>query len=107
MRSYYKLMFRLWTAAQVNDAVGERIMVACFEDLTSRNETHVNATGTKLLDFLYNGTAHNPFNGIGEAGGHASSHDPELIGNLTKLIKELDERFYNGEIAWLDSVLPC
>ena len=40
-------------------------------------------------------------------GGHATSHDPTLRQRLLKIIKQIDREYYNNDIAWLHSILPC
>lgn len=40
-------------------------------------------------------------------GPHSTSHDPVLRQHLKDVIMELDQNFFNGDIAWLDRILPC
>lgn len=40
-------------------------------------------------------------------GGHSTSHDPILRRRLKNYIQHVDKKYYNGEIAWLDSIAPC
>ena len=42
-----------------------------------------------------------------QASGHATDHDPMLRARLKTLVEELDRTLYNGQIAWLDSIIPC
>ncbi|GKY98205.1 hypothetical protein MPSEU_000778200 [Mayamaea pseudoterrestris] len=41
------------------------------------------------------------------SGNHATSHDPNLRRRLRRLIEELDEKYFEGVVAWADSSLPC
>ena len=40
-------------------------------------------------------------------GGHATSHDPTLRQRLFKIIEQIDREYYNNDIAWLHSIVPC
>lgn len=113
-RSYYHLLLKLWATAQATPSVRERTTNICYEDLASHDA--VSETREKILDFMYSKgrparLKHIPMTVENEssktAGGHGTSHDPSLRQHLTKIIKELDTKYYNGEIAWLSSVLPC
>jgi len=101
-------MLRLWVAMQENSAVRERIQIVCFENVTEAAE----ATVTRALDFLYNGTDHPPSplkdsDTKDHQGKHATSHDPALTQSLMEVVKKIDDEHYGGDIAWLDSVFPC
>jgi len=64
------------------------------------------------LDFWFNGTSHSTWKGVGPGhveytGGHSTSRDPALRKGLANVIKRLDKEYFEGEITWADSVLPC
>jgi len=85
-------------------------MVMCYELLSSPDTDK--AMVDMALKFWFNGTEHGPYTGTlpghqNYTGGHSTPHDPVLRGHLVDLIKELDEKYYNGEIAWLNEILPC
>lgn len=94
----------------------ERTLVVCYEDLLSKERDL--ETVHRMVDFVFDGRPPTPWNGT--APGHANRTDTwktrkhttdnkseERKAQLLNTIKFLDERFYNGEIAWLDSILPC
>lgn len=39
--------------------------------------------------------------------GHATSHNPKLRALLLQAVKEVDDKYYCGDIAWLASIWPC
>jgi len=84
--------------------------MVCYDDMLSPE--HGSETLTKLLHFWYNGTSHQPLQGPlpsdnEYSGSHSTSHDPTVRQRLAEVARRLDEEYYNGEIAWADSVLPC
>jgi len=40
-------------------------------------------------------------------GGHSTSHNKSLRRRLLRTIQQLDHEYYNDDIKWLHSVLPC
>jgi len=91
----------------------DRTMTACFEDLSHQNSTIVLATIRRVQDFLFNGTNYRPWSGKLElmqsgGGGHSTSHDSALRDRLQRIVRQIDETFYDGDIAWLDSsIFSC
>jgi len=39
--------------------------------------------------------------------GHSTKKDPGTVRLLRDVIRRLDEWYYNGDVAWLNSVMPC
>jgi hypothetical protein len=40
-------------------------------------------------------------------GPHATDHDAELRLSLMQVVRQLDEDYYNGQIEFMDSMIPC
>lgn len=38
---------------------------------------------------------------------HSSTKDPGTTEHLRSLIERIDGEYYNGDIAWVNSILPC
>jgi len=131
-RAHYQVELAAFGIAMGIRHVGERTKSVCYEDLASKDSDRVNRTMTSLLNFLYNGTDHKPWQRIqqldGDGGdsyggansdnidtgnatrtvvGHSTSKDPDLRRRLIELVKRIDFEYYRGDVAWLDSVLPC
>jgi len=119
MRACIDYAFRIWYHDQLSrwalslqfPEAASRTHVACYEDLVSDNRY---STVRELLEFYFsNGTL--PYRYIVPSrretqeytGGHSTSHDADLRNHLKAVIKELDAKYYNGEIAWLDEIWPC
>lgn len=85
----------------------ERTRMVCYEDVLS---DHGVQTLSEMMQFWFNTT---DLQWTGRepkpeySGGHATSKDPALKEQLREAIKTVDEKYYNGAIAWLDSELPC
>jgi len=110
--SQYIVMFSTWALAQDVPEVRERTKTICYEDVTHPDKANV-ALNT-AIEHWYNGTSSKPWKGGPPGGGGkqkeqhaASSRDPEEKERLLRIIKEIDEKYYDGDIAWLDSLLPC
>jgi len=107
-RTYYLPILRAWVAVQESTAIRDKTLAVCFNDFANQP----GATAATMLDHLYNGTSH-PRSKLGSANnsssfaGHSTSHDPTLRGHLKAVIQQIDEQYYNGDIAWLNSILPC
>jgi len=96
-------------------SLSDRTMVVCLEDLSHKtNSTLVLDTVHRVQDFLFNTTDHRPAwsgklkklqGGAGE--GHSTTSDPDERSRLERIIGQIDETFYDGDIAWLDSIFPC
>ncbi|KAL7547113.1 hypothetical protein ACHAWF_010424 [Thalassiosira exigua] len=102
-------MLTMWAEAENITRVAERTHVTCFEDLGSPERDAEAFSGA--LDFLL-GSDRRRRNETKPSDapfllGHETSHDPALRSRLKEVIRDLDARYYNGELAWLDSVLPC
>jgi len=114
-RVHYFDMFGRWALAQELPDVRDRIQTVCYEDLTSRSRDQ-RVEG--MIDFLYGGNEnhshHMPFDpsglrpaGASYEGGHSTSHEPLVRQHLRDVVAEIDQEYYNGDISWLDSILPC
>jgi len=112
--------------------ISQRALTVCYDDLNDR--TRVNATINEMFDFWYNGADH-PKKMFWESGnsplktavpaatvvssatthgmnttnhaGHSTEKDPGTTERLLDVINRLDGIYYNGDVAWLASVLPC
>jgi len=85
-------------------SVRDRTLVICYEDLTSPED------GAKTIQKIFEHLtlAYGYQAQVAEySGDHATSHNVTILQQLTDIIAEIDEEYYNGDIAWLDSVLPC
>jgi len=116
MRYYYAPIFSHWAMAEEIPEMKERTKTICYEDLMSRDRD-LHAVH-EMVDHFFNGSAPVEWEGTppghakvegGYKGGHSTTNDrsaDEKV-RLIQIIKNLDERVYNGEIAWLNSVNPC
>ena len=116
---YYSSSLLAWRSLSLQvDWIQERTHVTCFESLMSNrsaaladllafyyptgvpNTMQVRAHTADRLHMLSskNGTYHGP---------HSTNHDAELRENLIRVIHELDNEFYDGQIAFVDSMIPC
>lgn len=119
MRAYMEWIFQryfigslsLWALAEQVPSVQERTLSICYEDLASSTMYH--DVSNSMLNFIFNGTTNHktwygkPPTEAKEVSAHSTSHDPELRNRLVGIIKQIDAEYYNGDIAWLNSVLPC
>lgn len=117
MRAYIEFIFRVhysgpfahWAMSEELPELAERTRVVCFDDL--RTPDRDLETINWMLDFYYNGTDHKEFKGRqpskSAARGHQTSHNPALRARLADMVKRIDETYYDGQIAWVHSVLPC
>lgn len=75
-------------------------------------------TVQKTVSFFFNGTPPIAWDGIppghakvdgGYKGGHSTTNDrtEKDKERLLNVIKKVDENYYQGEIAWLNSLNPC
>jgi len=113
---YYKGILSLWAVAEQVRYVGERTMTVCYEDLVSSKQEYA-IRARLMVDFLFNSTEnHKPWNDGDErstsndarrAEKHSTSHNSTYHEHLLDVIREIDREYYNGDIEWLDSVLPC
>jgi len=109
--SYRGVLEHLALAQQLS-SLNKRSFTICYEDLSSADKDL--DTINEALNFWFDGDMGSvkPWNGKlpghkDYSGGHSTSHDPELRQRLVDVIKILDAKHYNNEIAWVDSVLPC
>jgi len=124
---HYRTILSRFALAQDIEPIRERTRVVCYEDLVSHEKGQEAARG--IVSFLLNNGAAGRGNIVADSrglvgaavpadepksqtkeqyrGGHATSQDKDLREKLKKLIEELDAEHYDGDIAWLDSVLPC
>lgn len=109
--AHYRVMLSSWALSVGFPHVSERTLNICYEDLSSKDSQRAETTMTNVLNFFFNGTKHKRWKGYepgqNDAGGHATPHDPDLRKRLIKTIKKIDHKYYNGDISWLDSMLPC
>jgi len=106
---YYAGILGHWALARLFPQIGERTKTICYEDLGASGRDTV-VVG-EMLEFWYNGTSYEPWTGKppgkSDAGGHATTKDRDMRDRLIDTIKEIDKAHYDGDIAWLNSVLPC
>jgi len=132
MRAYVEYIFRFpksgyrqllnnlaWSAAV--PYFRERTMPLCYEDFTPSTsvENYLKKASSaidRLVDFYrMNSTIVSKADRMDRlrsiagngAKGHATSHDHELRERLRDIIFTLDRKYYNGDIAWLNSFWPC
>jgi len=95
--------------AQTLPQVTERTLTICYEDLKNPDTDLQTLNG--MLEFLFGGPYYKPYSGprpgFSDAGGHATTKDADLRTRLTKVIHDIDRKYYDGDIAWLDQMLPC
>jgi len=106
---YYDIYLARWAISRQVPRVGNRTMVTCFEDLVSADSNVVTETVRRALGFLVADAFDAEITILTTVyeGGHATSHDEQLRGRLKNVIDELDKEFFGGDIAWLNSSLPC
>ena len=114
----YRRTFSHWALAQQVEEMRERTLSVCFEDLMEpKRKIQI---VDKILEHYLGNTATTTKmessasilnQGLREAtsyhGGHSTSHNPKERQELVAIIQELDEMYYQGEIAWMSNVLPC
>lgn len=102
--------------AQEIGEMKERTLTVCYEDLMSKDRDL--ETVHSIVDFFFDGAPPVAWDGTppghakvegGYKGGHSTTNDrtQEDKENLIQVIKTIDENFYHGEIAWLNSINPC
>lgn len=113
--AYYEGTFTQWALVHGLQCphVQERTRMVCFENLEGTSPSATN-TLNDMLHFLSNGNLsyHSQQQGDKEAqgadrSGHATSKDVTLRKQIRQVIDHVDKLYYNGDIAWLDSILPC
>jgi len=112
MNTKYNSILGIWALSQEFAYVRERTSTVCFEKLSSNDEILVRDEIERVINFLFNGTSHNfdhwqHHKRKAFARAHQTSHDPVLRQRLVETIRGLDQEHYNGDIAWLRSVIPC
>jgi hypothetical protein len=48
-----------------------------------------------------------PSSKVANHSGHATTHDTSVRSELKLIIQELDCEYYNGQIAFVDRIIPC
>lgn len=98
-----------WALAHLIPEVQQRTLHVCYEDFLSPDKSQRVIEG--LLSFLFNQSSvewTGPVSGqTTYSGGHSTHSDPDQSRRLLQIIHDLDREEFNGEIAWLHSVLPC
>jgi len=118
MRYYYAPIFAHWAMSEEVPEMRERTKVVCYEDLMSKEEDRDLKAVHSVVDFFFDHAPPTPWEGTppghakvesGYKGGHSTTNDRSLAQkeSLIQLIKNLDQKFYHGEIAWLNSINPC
>jgi len=119
MRVYMEWVFRYhygpnvyshWALSQGIPEIKERTKVVCYEDMMNPEKDM--QTINSMLTFWFNGTSYEPWEGVPPGhftytGNHSTPSDPALRGHLKDVVKQIDEKYYHGEVAWANSVLPC
>lgn len=100
--------------------LNERTMYVCLEDL-SKEKARAIETLHQWHNFFFNDnrTATDvdggvPFNNnkslkgvVSYSGKHGTSHDDDLRTRLLRTLKEIDETYYGGDVAKIQSMWPC
>jgi hypothetical protein len=87
-----------------------RTLYVCYEDLSDPDQDL--RVLEKCLDWWFP-TGHEAWDGRKPArrksytGIHATSHDADLRKRLKALIQELDKQYFEGVLAWANSLLHC
>jgi len=109
-RVKYKDFFSRWALAREVPYMRNRTIDVCFEDLNS-HDNDVKTIERVLRHLFGDETDKVPWRGdrseLHDAGGHATPKDDAVKHRLSEIIRKLDRDVYDGQIAWLDSVLPC
>jgi len=109
-RERYSPFFAFWTYAQKAPLFKERTSTFCYDELTASNTFTVQNSMERMLDFLYNGTSHEEWelkDYMTNRHAHGTSQDHTVRDRLTQMVRKLDQDHYNGDLAWLSSILPC
>lgn len=123
--AFYAKTFQFWALSSSwssCESIHKRVRAFCFEDLASKQTsassiesmidfltlTESNSTRS-LRDVGLDGSLSNETQPEkqGYDGGHSTSHNPDLRQRLLRTIQEIDHEYYNDDIKWLHSVLPC
>jgi len=102
----YESLFNNYVWAKNNPLFGERTLPLCFSNFT----TSVEASAHQILEFLHvsgDGMTGTMDNREKFKGAHGTSHDPEEHARLRAVVEKLDSEYYNNDIAFLHSILPC
>jgi len=120
---WYDQLAQNWELAHLSKIIRDRTMFACYEDLTEHHRRA--ATAERIVDWLFpvrdaDGNNINkpkkqrlirafqaPEEGGRYGGGHSTSHDRTLRGELKRVIEELDRNTFNGTIAALNRQFGC
>jgi len=108
---HYRSILSHWALAEAfGEVLGERTRTVCYEDMMNPQKDE--ALMEEIFDFFYNGTAHEKFTGIAPGhvnytGTHSTTHNASVREHLIQVARRIDEQYYDAEIAWADSVLPC
>ena len=125
---FYAKTLEFWalSTSEWCEPIEKRVRMYCFEDLASKSTS--SSTMEQIIAFLMNyETINNVKSSVRHSesdtgrnqaayagknsqkyeGGHSTSHDPNLRQRLLRTVEQIDREFYNNDIAWLASALPC
>jgi len=116
MRYYYTPIFSHWAMSREVPEMQKRTLTVCYEDLMSKDKD--TEAVHSLVNHFFDGRPPSPWEGTapghaevksGYMGGHSTTKDrsADEKERLIKLIKMIDQKYYHGEIAWLNSIQPC
>ena len=127
MRIYIEFLFRSLykrdgfleqlALMQDDETFQQRSFVLCFDDLTSPDDDLSVGAMQQALDFWFpNGTdgpnpreilLRNSSSEHANHSGHSTTHDATIRSDLKTIIMTLDCEYYNGQIAFMDLMIPC
>jgi len=103
---HYIIFYTRWAWARAIPSLRDKVMEVCFEDLADKSTQSSKVKEVMTFMGLLNNKS--PYHRrLPYSGGHATSHDPTIRMQLRDVIREVDADYFNGEIAWLHSILPC
>lgn len=112
MRYYYSGILSQWALSQQIPQIKEWTLTLCYEDFMSQDRDL--KTINRVIDFFFgDGTSVQkpwiriPPGHVQYSGEHSTDHDRSIHDHVVKLIQQVDEKYYNGDIAWANSILPC
>lgn len=114
--AFYAKTFQFWALSSSSswsscESIEKRVRTYCFEDLASKQTSSIES----MIDFLTMTDSNSTRRLRDETqpekqdydGGHSTSHNKSLRRRLRAKIIAIDHEYYNDDIKWLHSVLPC